>query len=106
MHPNDVSLLDYQEKLRRKYLDFVDSLEKTPPVPCPFSVGDTVTFTNEFGVVFEGRKVIGFSEDTKFYGRFIHLDSDKQYGAYWFPHRPDELQLEPTAKQIGDLEWV
>jgi len=111
--PNDVSLWDYQNKLRRKFLHFIDSLRKTPPVKnCPVSVGDTVTFTNEFGVAFEGFKVIGFAENAQFYGRYIHISKAsghtiavEDYGSYWFPVRPDELALEPTAAQLKDLEW-
>lgn len=80
-------LTAHQLRLEQKYEDFVAELRTTPPIDCEFSVGDNVTFTNEYGVVFEGHKVIGFAEDDSFYGRFIHIDTD----SYWFPHTPEEL---------------
>lgn len=52
-----------------------------------FKVGDTVTFTNEFGVSFPGMKIIGISSDLSFYGRNIYKNSD----AYWFPSHVKEL---------------
>ena len=79
----------HQERLNQKYDDFVASLSSTPPVECEFSVGDVVTFTNEYGVSFDGLKVIGFAKGDLYYGRFIHLDTD----AYWFPKKPEELTL-------------
>ena len=69
--------------------EFTETIKKESPVPCDFKVGDTVTFTNEFGVSFEGRKIIGFADDDSFYGRFIFLDKD----SYWFPCKPSELKL-------------
>ena len=79
--------MSHQQRLDQKYKAFVSELSQTPPVPCDFKVGDVVTFTNEFGVEFEDRTVMGFASNAKFYGRFIHLSND----AYWFPVRPDEL---------------
>lgn len=74
----------------RTEAEVIETLLDKPPVPCEFKVGDIVTFTNEYGVSFEGRVIIGFAEDDSFYGRFIHLSKD----AYWFPVRPSELKLE------------
>lgn len=55
-----------------------------------FKVGDKVTFTNEFGVSFNGLTIIGIEKDNSFYGRQIYTNSD----AYWFPHKPSELTHE------------
>ena len=68
----------------------VAELSLTPPIPCDFAVGDKVTFTNDYGVSFEGLTVIGFAKDTGLYGRFIHLDTD----CYWFPKKPESLTKE------------
>jgi hypothetical protein len=68
-------------------------LQELSPVPCAFHVGDIVCFTNEYGLQFDC-DVIGFSEDSSFQGRFIHLARrgyDVNGSAWWFPHRPDEL---------------
>jgi hypothetical protein len=61
------------------------------PIECCFKVGDEVIYTNEYGVVFEGLKVIGFSPIGESYDkeRFIHLNTD----CYWFPNRAKDLQL-------------
>lgn len=68
---------------------FVEKLKKEPPVECEFSVGDSVTFTNDYGVTFENLTVVGFADEL-FHGRFIHLDTD----SWWFPVRPESLTLE------------
>jgi hypothetical protein len=41
--------------------------------------------------------VIGFARDDSFYGRFVHLTGPDYPGAYWFPHRRDELAKENKA---------
>lgn len=70
---------------------YASRLRQTPAKACNFSVGDVVTYTNEYGVSFPGMRVIGFADDDSFYGRFIHLVGPEYPGAYWFPHKPDEL---------------
>lgn len=80
---------------QQEYDDFLKRLKKEPPVECEFEVGDTVTFTNEYGVSFPGNKVIGFADDDEFYGRFIHLDKS----SWWFPVRPSELTLEASVSE-------
>ena len=87
--------LEIDMTTRQAYSDFLKRLKMEPPVECEFSVGDIVTFTNEYGVSFPGNKVIGFAADDEFYGRFIHLDKE----AWWFPVRPAELTLECKASE-------
>lgn len=70
--------------------ELIKTLSNTPPVECGLKVGDIVTFTNDCGVSFPGKKVIGFAKDDSFHGRFIHLSKD----AYWFPVRADQIRLE------------
>lgn len=69
---------------------FAAKLKKTPPVECGFKIDDQVTFTNDYGVKFEGLRVIGFDTDDSFYGRFIYLDTD----CYWFAKKPSSLTHE------------
>jgi len=53
-----------------------------------FKPGDIVTYTNEFGAVFPGKEVLGFTKQkSAFGGRFIYLANH----AYWFPHKESEL---------------
>ena len=73
---------------------YARKLRQTPPVPCEFQVGDQVTYKNEFGVTFTGMRVIGFADDDSFYGRFIHITGPEHAGAYWFPHKPEDLRHE------------
>ena len=64
-------------------------LLQQPPIPCEFSVGQHVIFTNDYGVEFRAR-VIGFAEDDSFRGRFIHLDTS----SWWFPVKPESLRAD------------
>ncbi|CAN7569646.1 hypothetical protein [Acidovorax delafieldii] len=64
----------------------------TPPQECDFNVGDTVTFTNDYGVSFPGKLITGFASTIE-YGRFIYLDSD----SWWFPVKPESLTLTHKA---------
>lgn len=49
-------------------------------------VGDTVIFTNDYGVKFLN-KIIGFTTPNQF-GRCVYLD----YDCYWFANKPEKLQ--------------
>ena len=49
--------------------------------PTDLRVGDTVRFTNDYGVVFDGLKIVGFADPTGNGGRSVYLDFD----CYWFP---------------------
>lgn len=80
----------HQNVLKQRYAEFVGNLSAVPPKPCNLQVGQRVTFTNEYGVSFPGRTVIGFANDDSFYGRFVHLDSD----CYWMPKQPGSLTPE------------
>ena len=70
-----------------------DNLLDVSPVPCKFKRGDSVTFTNEYGVKFYNLKVVGFDTPSSDYlrGRFIHLNTS----SYWFPHHESELSITP-----------
>lgn len=74
-----------------------------------FSVGDRVTYTNEFGVVFRGRtvtEVVRIPDDPEAYGtwagqtRYYISPTD----APWFPVRERELTLEVSAHDRADIE--
>lgn len=91
----------FQEKNLREKQDFLAKLEKTPPVECEFKVGDVVTFTNDYGVSFDGKEIIGFSnKEDMFNGRFIHWDGD----AYWFPARPDQLKKFDSSTELKTIQ--
>lgn len=78
-----------------------NSMENHPPELCDFQVGDTVKFTNDYGVEFEPHKVIGFTTARhKVGGRFIHINSDSP----WFPVAPESLTLISKAK--GGLDYA
>lgn len=68
---------------------------ENPPVHCQFKVGDMVIFTNQAGIEFD-MDIVGFSQNTEFYGRFIHTirhNTDGSGSAWWFPQAPSELRL-------------
>lgn len=51
-------------------------------------IGDIVTFTNDYGVVFKGYKVLGFCEPDN--GRCVYVSSS----SYWFAKNPKNLKIE------------
>lgn len=53
-----------------------------------FRVGDIVTYTNEFGISFENRLIVGISKTNLFYDRRFYIAKD----AYWFPVKTEEIQ--------------
>lgn len=76
-----------------------------PPMPCDLNRGDTVTFTNDYDVEFEGMIISGFSDPSE--GRpeaFIHLEKE----SWWFPLKREQLTLEkryksPSASKVLKL---
>ena len=66
--------------------------QKHPPMPCQFSLGDTVTFTNDNGVAFPDKRVTGYASIPSG-ERFIFLD----YDCWWFPAKPSSLTLTRKA---------
>lgn len=73
-------------EITQKKLDD-NRITDNPPIECEFKVGDTVEFTNDYGVSFSPRRVIGFSE-TPLGDKFIHINDD----SWWFPARPSSLK--------------
>lgn len=63
--------------------------KETPPVECLLHLGDRVTHTNEYGVVFPNRLVTGFTDSVE-NGRFVYIDQD----CWWFPVNPAALTHE------------
>jgi len=71
--------------------------------PLRFKIGDAVTFTNDYGVVFKGRKVTGYFKPEAnddginsrlySYGYRYFIDSD----APWMPTKESALTPETNA---------
>lgn len=74
--------------------DFKKRLLTESPIPCDIAIGDTVTFTNDYGAVFHNLKVIGFCHPTYEGGGWIHLNTD----AYWSPHHDAQLKVTHRAE--------
>lgn len=67
------------------------------PQECDLKVGDVVTFTNEYGVSFSNRIVIGFAKpEDQLHGRFIHLHDESP----WFPVKRESLTLKENSEVI------
>lgn len=77
--PEDMEMLRYPK---------AQDSQNTPPVPCRFKVGDSVTFTNDYGAKFENKIITGFAPTVE-QGRFVYLDKD----AWWFAVTPESLAL-------------
>ena len=75
----------HQKHLKKRYEEFVSTLSTTPPPGYDLEVGDTFTFTNDYGVSFEGKEVIGFEPNpTGEPGEHLIYFGDHT-GAYWYP---------------------
>ena len=72
-----------------RYHEFVAGLQKTPPVPTEFKIGQPVAYVNEYGVIFDDMTVMGYADDNEFQGRFIHLNTD----CYWMAVHPADLRV-------------
>lgn len=73
---------DFLDWAKQRNVDVKNNSPLTDLIP-----GDTVIYTNEFGVRFE-RVVLGFCKPDN--GRCVYLDKD----SYWFPVSPDRLTKE------------
>lgn len=69
-----------------KYPLAIDA-QRVPPAECKFKVGDVVTFTNDYGVEFDG-VITGFSPKVS-YGRFVYWDNS----AWWFAASPEQFTI-------------
>lgn len=82
-----ITIEEFKVWAAKRGMTLIDSLNG-------LAVGDTVTFTNEYGVSFEGLTIIGIADESyNFYNRRFFLNSD----AYWFPHLESELTLTHKA---------
>jgi hypothetical protein len=76
--------------------------QPVPPAPSYFTLGDTVIYTNDKGVMFTSR-VCGFMDAERYAhnlgidflpGAYVYLSQHptELSGAYWFPHFERNLQ--------------
>ncbi len=63
-------------------------MQATPPVACAFKVGDKVTYTNDQGVRFAGKTVIGFTKGVMSWGAFIYYAPSD---CWWSPIKSSNL---------------
>lgn len=69
--------------------DFIKKyLTNTPPEGCDFRVGETVTYTNDYGIEFRGQKIIGFCDG------LVYLSDN----AYWFGNPVSSIKKEKAKK--------
>ena len=57
-----------------------------------FNKGDSITFTNEYGVSFPNMIIAGFTKDSGLIDRHVYLLKE----AYWFPVKLSEIKLTKT----------
>lgn len=69
-------------------------LKECAPVDSPYSIGDSVVYTNSYGAEFRAF-VIGFADACDMlHGGYIHLSGsmEKVVGwAWWYPHEESEI---------------
>ena len=64
---------------------------------CPLKVGDFVTFTNDYGLEFPHREVLGFASPEYMKENFSSCDEIRVFidsSSYWFPNRLSQLTKE------------
>ena len=83
---NDIVL---SRKREAKQWAKAQKISQTPLCGEPFAVGDVVTFTNDYGVKFEGNRIIGFTAPIYPNSGTVYLDSC----SYWFPNKPEQLSI-------------
>lgn len=76
-----------------------------PPLECEFKPGETVKFTNEYGIEFGPYKVLGYTKPENMIGdRYIHINTDSP----WFPVHPRSLSRYKLIKhpKLWVKPWV
>ncbi|GAB6121020.1 hypothetical protein [Dysgonomonas termitidis] len=96
LNRNEIHATDFKNWAKSRNINVLDSL---PGVD--LKTGDKVTFTNGYGVKFEGHTILGFRTPLED-GRCVYLDID----CYWFAVKPEELTVEnkedePATPVIG-----
>jgi|GEM_PF-1035823 len=79
---------DFKNWAKQKNVEVLNSL---PGVY--LKVGQKVTYTNDYGVKFEGYTILGFCTPDN--GRCVYLDKD----SYWFPVNPKNLTVECESNE-------
>jgi hypothetical protein len=74
---------DFKNWAKSRNVSVLNSSNETSLIP-----GQKVTYTNEYGVSFNGYTVMGFCEPQN--GRCVYLDKS----SYWYPVDPKNLTVE------------
>lgn len=86
----------YKERVYPKLSDVLPDV--SPDSEEDVKVGDTIMFTNDYGVTFGPHTVLGFCE--LWHGRCVYFDHE----SYWCPARPDQIKL--TTMQHDRQEYI
>lgn len=89
----DRSLISYKENFQAWVKEFKIKVLDKAPEGVELKVGDIVSFTNQQGVVFYNREVLGFAPPTHElyqYGNMVYLNSD----SYWMPKKIQLLEIQ------------
>lgn len=78
-----ISMKEFKAWAKEKKIELLSSMN------C-FQEGDSVTYTNEFGVSFPNKIIAGFVQDSGLKDRHVYLLKD----AYWFPIKFEEIKKE------------
>lgn len=76
------------ERVKNGKIEMFNTLEEVlPNNPFDLKIGDTVMFTNDYGVTFGPHEILGFSKGD-LNGRYVYLD----YDCFWFPAKIESLE--------------
>lgn len=74
----------------------IDDISPTPVCDCKLKLGQTVMYTNDYGLTFGPYKIIGFDKGDGLlfkYGKHIYIDFD----CYWCPVAESSLTAEEAT---------
>lgn len=71
-----------------KPANVIAGMVTTPPVDCGLKVGDEVTYSNDYGAVFKGKKVRGFTSEVTSWGACVYFEPSD---CWWRPVDPASL---------------
>lgn len=75
---------EFNQMVKKENIEVLNSTENSD-----LKIGDKVTFTNDYGVQFHNKEILGFRKNDNFLSdRVVYIDSD----AYWFASNLKELK--------------
>lgn len=81
---------DFEKWVKKQNIKVFNHLSDVCTSAKKINKGDKVTFINDYGIKFPGHQIMGFCVPYYEGGGSVYID----YDCYWFPAKPENLQLE------------